>query len=441
MSARPLTALPKPKTPQLLGVLEYAFAPRRFAARNAKSLGRVYRVDGATGTIVVTSDPEHVKRVFAAPPETFDTYSQFTLGGILGLQSVLVTAGETHRRQRKLLAPPLTGARLRAFAATMQQIADRHIDTLTPGRELRALDLTTDFTLAVIVRTVFGVTEAAEAAHLSGILRAMVDEVPVIAVFQPRLQKTWFPPWARYLQASRRFDTWLRDKLAHRNQRDEHGDDVLSLLLQTRAEDASPLEYEELRDQLVTLLLAGHETTSIALASCLEHIHRHPAVLTRLRDELRSQGSDPEIVQRNAYLGATIDETLRIAPIVSDVTRRVRQQFSLDEHISLRSKEGVMVLIEALHHDPELYPEPQHFRPERFLERKYATYEYSPFGGGVRRCLGAAFSDYETKILLSTMLRRVSLQLRRTRPDPRVRRNITLGPKHGVPLRVVATHQ
>jgi cytochrome P450 len=437
MSARALTTLPKPKTPQLLGVLEYAFAPRRFAARNAKNLGRVYRVDGATGTIVVTSHPDHVKRVFAAPPETFDTFSQYTLGGILGRRSVLVTAGDTHRRQRKLLAPPLSGARLRAFAATMQEIADRHVDALTPGRELRALDISTDFTLDVIVRTVFGVTEPEEAAHLSSILRAMVDEVPVLAVFQPRLQKAWFPPWHRYMQASQRFDVWLRAKLTERRQREEKGEDVLSLLLQTRAEDASPLEYEELRDQLVTLLLAGHETTSIALASCLEYIHRHPAVLARLRDELASEHSDPEAVQRNAYMSATIDETLRIAPILSDVTRRVREEFWLDDQLRLKAREGVMVLIEALHHDPELYPEPAQFRPERFLERKFATYEYVPFGGGVRRCLGAAFSDYETKILLSTILRGVNLELRRERPDPRVRRNITMGPKFGVPLRVV----
>ncbi|HTU57774.1 MAG TPA: cytochrome P450, partial [Polyangiales bacterium] len=137
-------------------------------------------------------------------------------------------------------------------------------------------------------------------------------------------------------------------------------------------------------------------------------------------------------------LGATIDETLRIAPILSDVTRRVREEFWLDDELRLAPREGVMVLIEALHHDPELYPEPARFRPERFLERKFATYEYVPFGGGVRRCLGAAFSDYETKILLATLLRGVKLELRRERPDPRVRRNITLGPKHGVPLRVVS---
>lgn len=440
MSTHALSALPQPNTPQWFGVLEYAFAPRRFAARNAKSLGRVYRVDGALDTtIVVTSHPEHVKRVFAAAPEAFDTFSQYTLGGVLGQRSVLVTAGQTHRRQRKLLTPPLTGARLRAFSATMQTIADKHVDSLLPGRDLRALDLATDFTLEVIVRTVFGVTDPTEAAHLTAILRAMVDQVPVLAVFQPRLQKPWFPPWARYLRASQRFDLWLRRKLSDHARSSEPGEDVLSLLLQTRAEDGSALEYEELRDQLITLLLAGHETTSIALASCLEHIHRHPAVLARLREELASSACDPDEAQRIAYLSATIDETLRIAPILSDVTRRVRGEFWLDEHLRLRDRDGVMVLIEALHHDPELYPNPAQFRPERFLERRFANYEYVPFGGGNRRCLGAAFSDYETKILLATLLRRVDLQLQRARPDPRVRRNITLGPKHGVPMRVIST--
>jgi cytochrome P450 len=234
----------------------------------------------------------------------------------------------------------------------------------------------------------------------------------------------------------------LQEKLAARRRQQSTGDDVLSLLLEARTEDERPMEYDELRDQLVTLLLAGHETTSIALASCLEQIHRHPAVRQRLLDELgtgsASRSPNPEELQRATYLGATIDETLRIAPIVSDVTRRVREPFWLDDGLLLNQNDGILVLIEALHQDEELYPEPKQFRPERFLERKYTSYEYAPFGGGVRRCLGAAFSDYETRILLATILRRVTLELRRPRPDPRIRRNITMGPKYGVPMRVVS---
>lgn len=424
----------------MLGVLEYAFLPRRFALRHAKTYGRSYRVRGIGGDMLVTSDPEHVKRVFAADPETFDTFASYTLGAVLGQRSVLVTAGSTHRRQRKLLSPPLVGARLRAFGNTMQELADHHVSALTAGRAFRALDLTTDFTLDVILRTVFGVTDPAEATTLREILRVMVHEVPAIAVFEPRLQRAWFPPWARYLRASQRFDAWLRGKVAARRAQENRGEDVLSLLLDARADDATPMEHDELRDQLVTLLLAGHETTSITLASCLEHIHRHPEVLKRLRAELANAPTSPEELQRSPYLSAVIDETLRVAPIVSDVTRKLQGPLWLDDQLLLNRGEGVMVLIEALHCDPELYPNPSAFRPERFLERKFTPYEYVPFGGGARRCLGAAFSDYETKILLATLLRRTDLQLTRKRPDPRIRRNVTLGPKHGVPMRVLTVH-
>jgi cytochrome P450 len=435
-----ISSLHGPSTPGIFNLLAYAFAPSRFALRNAESFGRVYRVRGPGGALLVTSHPEHVKRIFAADSDAFETYSQFTLGGVLGKQSVLVTAGPTHRRQRKLLSPPLTGARLRAFGATMQEIADRHVSALRPGREFRALELCTDFTLDVIVQTVFGVTDGAEGASLRDNLRVMVHEVPALAVFMPRLQRSWFRPWARYVRASERFDAWLRGKLAEPSAQalvdDER--DVLSLLRQSRADDGTPMEQAELRDQLVTLLLAGHETTSIALASCLERIHRHPDVLAQVRAEIAAAPSGPADVQHLPYLSAVIDETLRIAPVLSDVTRRARSEFWLDEQLRLNPGEGVLVLIEALHRDPELYAEPARFRPERFLERKFTHYEFVPFGGGVRRCLGAAFSDYETKILLATLLRRVDLRLLRDRPDERVRRNVTLGPKHGVPMRVVA---
>lgn len=420
-----------------MGILEYAVAPRRFALRNFKHHGRCYRVRGFDGDIVVTSEPDHIKQIFSADSDTFEPLTQNNMTGIVGKQSVLVTAGATHRRQRKLLAPPLGSARLRAFGATIQEIAEAHVRSLRVGAELRALDLTTDFTLDVIVRTVFGVTDAHEMQMLRKSLRVMVHELPALAVFEPRLQKTWFRPWARYRAACESFDAWLREKVRARQAQTAPADDVLSLLLSTRAEDGSAMTYEELHDQLVTLLLAGHETTSIALASCLEQIHFHPAVLERLRAELGQASTSPEDVQREAYLSAVIDERLRIAPVVGDVARRARTAFWLDERIQLHPGQSALVMIEALHFDPALYPEPARFRPERFMERKFTPYEFAPFGGGVRRCLGAAFSDYETKIFLASLLRHVELRATRAQPDPRVRRNITMGPKHGVPMRVL----
>jgi len=433
-----LHELPTPPGPALLKVLEYGFAPRTFALRHARRYGRTFRVRSFGTDTIFTADPEHVRRLFAADSDAFSTFSVVTLRGLLGARSVLVTSGGVHKRQRKLLSPPLTGARLRAFGATMQELAERRVGELRRGQHLRALDLGTDFTLDVILRTVFGVEGAEEDVELRTLLHALVRDLPRIAIFVPQLQHRRFPPWSRYLAIQQRFDQWLARKLSERRARAGAGDDVLSLLLAARFDDGSAMDDGEIRDQLLTLLLAGHETTSITLASCLERIHRHPAVCERLRTEL-SGSHTPEEVQRLAYLSAVIDETLRIDPVVTDVTRIPKQSFALDQELTVTPKQLVLVLIEGLHHDPELYPEPASFRPERFLERRPPPHEFAPFGGGVRRCLGAAFSDYETKIMLATLLRQVDLRLLDAEADRRIRRNITMGPRRGVRMQVEAT--
>jgi cytochrome P450 len=425
--------LPRARLPALLNALEYGFAPRRFARRHTAKLGRVFRVRLSPKDALFTADPEHVRRIFAADSDAFETLANLTLQGLFGPRSVLLTSGPEHRRQRKLLAPPLNGARLRAFGATMQELADQHVEKLRPGQSFRALDFTTAFTLDVIVRTVFGGDGDPE---LRAVLSTLVHEIPPLSIYVPVARAPWFPPWARYLRQQQRFHEWLTVKLAQRRREGATGDDVLSLLLQARYDDGSAMDENEIRDQLLTLLLAGHETTAIALASCLGRLHRHPEVLARMRAELAANAEAPESVTRLPYLSAAIDETLRIDPIVTDVARIARGQFALDDELTLEPGQVVVALIEALHHDPKLYPEPDRFRPERFLERKYLPHEFLPFGGGVRRCLGAAFSDYETKIMLATLLARVELSLSRPGAEPRVRRNITMGPRDGVPMRV-----
>jgi cytochrome P450 len=432
---RTFEQLAGPRLPALLNTLEFGFAPRIFARRHAHTYGKTYRMRAMQGDVVFTADPEHVKRVFAADSDTFASFSAVSLKGLFGRHSVLLTHGPTHKRQRKLLAPPLHGPRLREFGKTMQAIADRHIDGLTVGSELRALDLTTSFTLDVIVQTVFGVTGEAEARELRGLLQELVHVIPPVALFAPSLQQQWFPPWSRYLKVRQRFQRWMDDKVARVKRAEGGGSDVLSLLLEARYDDGSKMDGEEILDQLVTLLLAGHETTSIALASCMSRLAFHPDVHAKLESELAAQPEGAD-VQRLPYLSAVIDETLRIDPIVTDIARVPLAPFALDEQLTITPRQLLIVLMEAIHIDPAIYPEPLSFRPERFLERKFAPYEYAPFGGGVRRCIGAAFSDYETKIMLATLMRRVSLSPLRTKPDRRVRRNVTMGPKEGVPMRV-----
>ncbi|MFT3928029.1 MAG: cytochrome P450 [Myxococcales bacterium] len=434
---RTLSSLAGPSSPPLFNMLEFGLAPTRFATRHARTFGRSYSVPALGASFLFTADPAHVKRIFSADSSTFLSFSAFSLRNIFGPRSVLLTSGPTHARQRKLLAPPLTGPRLRAFGTTMQQIANEHVSALRAGQTFRAVDLTTDFTLDVIVRTVFGVENPAAAHELKQLLGEIVHSVPPIAIFVPRLQQRWFPPWARYQRLRARFNQWVHAQIAQRRREPLRRDDVLSLLLEARYDDGSEIGSDEICDQLVTLLLAGHETTALALATSLGRLHQHPESLAKLKAELGAQ-TTPEEAQRLPYLAAVIDETLRIDPIVTDVARVPTGLFHVEDDLVLTPKDVVIVLIEALHRDPLIYPEPERFWPERFLERRYAPFEYLPFGGGVRRCLGAAFSDYETKIFLATLLRRTELACVRPGPEPRVRRNITMGPKFGVPLKVVS---
>jgi cytochrome P450 len=434
-----LQSVPGPNTPALFNMLEYGAFPRRFALRHAARFGRSYKMRGVLGNALFTSDPEHLRRVFAADSDTLGSLAEHALPWLFGRASVLLTSGSTHRRQRKLLAPPLNGARLRAFGKTMQELADAHVARLTPGTNVSALKVSTSYTLDVIIRTVFGVRDEdgdGEGRTLRQHLMTLVHDIPALAIFAYPLRTPLYPPWKRYLRARESFDSWLMGKIRQHRESGVYGEDVLSLLLKARYDDGSAMDEREIYDQLVTLLLAGHETTSLTVATCLGRLLREPAVLARVRAEIDAT-CGPEDVQRLPLLSAVIDETLRIDPIVTDVGRMVQAPFALDDTLTLAPKDVLIVLIEALHQDPILYPDPMRFRPERFLERKFAPHEYAPFGGGVRRCLGAAFSDYETKILLATMLRRLNLELTSARPERRVRRNITMGPKQGVPLRVL----
>lgn len=434
------STLKGPRTPTVLTTMRFAFAPTAFADEGRARFGSVYRVRTLLGPSVFTTDPEHLRRIFTADSDVLHTYATNTLTPVFGAKSVILTSGAPHKRLRKLLTPPLAGARLRAFGATMAALANARVGAVRAGDVLRVHDLSTEFTLDVILRTVFGIESAEEEASVRATVRALVDEVPPLAIFVPGLQRRWFPPWGRYLRTQVRFAEWLAAKLAERRARpdDARSDDVLSMLLESRYDDGSPMDDAEIHDQLVSLLLAGHETTAIALASAVNRILRHPEVLTRLRAELDAAGTSVEEIVRLPYLAAVLDETMRIDAIVTDVVRKPVAPFALDDALTVTPDEFIVVFIEGVHRDPALYPEPDRFRPERFLERKFAPHEFLPFGGGVRRCLGAGFSDYEAKLFLAAFVRRLDVELLHATPEPRVRRNVTMGPKRGVPVRVRA---
>jgi cytochrome P450 len=426
-----------PRRPGLVQTVEYAFRPHAFVTRNVARYGPVFRMKGAAGELLLTASPDHARKVFAADPDTLGTLGTASLKGILGARSVLVTDGPVHRRQRKLLTPPLHGPRLRAFGAAMQAIAREHVDRLRVGERFLAHTLTTEFTLDVILRTVFGVESGSEASALRTVLLSMLEGFSPLAIFAPVFQSPLFPPHRRFLSARARFDHAIEHLIRARRRQSSERSDVLSLFLDARYEDGATMDEEEIRDQLLTLLLAGHETTAITLAWVLDFVLRRPALIERLQREIAGV-DDPEAIAKLPLLSAVLDETMRIAPVVTDVARIPKVPFALEPDLVVPVGRPLVVLIEGIHRDPSIYPDPDTFLPERFLERRFGPTEFLPFGGGSRRCLGAAFSEYEGRIFLATLLSRLSLRTTRPSSSRRVRRNITMGPDDGVPLEVTA---
>lgn len=252
--------------------------------------------------------------------------------------------------------------------------------------------------------------------------------------------KPWFPPWRRLLKARAAFDAWANDLMRRRRAWGEGalGRDVLGVILAARYDDGSTMTESEVRDQLITLLLAGHETSATAIAWCLYYLSREPEALGNLRAELDSLGADPapEALVRLPYLSAVVSEALRIQPIVTDVLRVCREPFTLGGKWTVPRGEVIAVMILAIMKDARLFPEPDRFRPERFLEKKYGIAEFLPFGGGARRCLGAAFAEAELALAVAEVVRRWELEPESAEPEHATRKNVTMGPARGVRLRV-----
>lgn len=389
------------------------------------------------GDVVVTGDPEGVRDIFSADPALFEPLGHLILAPALGDNSLLLMGGQRHKRERKLLMPPFHGERMRAYGLLMRDITLHATEGLRPGGTLRAQDVTQAISLDVIIRAVFGIEEPERMRRFREALSAYMDSyTPLLMAVKP-LRRSFggVGPWARFQRHVAELDRMLSEELATRRGHEEGHEDILSLLLGARDEEGQPMTDEELKDELRTLLLAGHETTAIGLAWALHHLHHHPDTLERLLKELAPLGAvpEPEALAKLPYLGAVCDEALRLHPIIPVVGRRTVAPFTLRGR-ELPTGTGIMAAICVVHRDPVLYPEPERFRPERFLERKYSPFEYLPFGGGARRCIGAAFALYEMRIALGTLLAAHRFTLASDKQERPVRRNVTHAPENGTEL-------
>jgi len=406
---------------------EWILRPVPFIERCNERYGDFFAVRFVLGNILWIADPDVIKRVFTGDPDVLHAGegNAAPLEFIMGPNSVLLLDEPEHMRQRKLMLPSFHGERMQRYGDLMREITDRDIDDWPVGAPFPLRKRTQAITLDVIMRAVFGVDDAERLARLRGALTPLLDmgtrQVAMIVIAFPAMRRTLGKRiWNQFMRRRAAADALIYDEI--RRRRDDPAtvdrDDVLSILLQARDEDGNAMTDEELRDELVTLLLAGHETTATSISWAFDLLLHHPDKLARLREEVAA-GQDE-------YLDAVIKETLRIRPVVPGVVRKLTAPVELRGY-EIPAGTRVAPNIYLTHMNPAVYPEPKRFLPERFLGNGADTYSWIPFGGGIRRCLGASFALYEMKIVIPAILNRVEIEA--AGPSERItRRAITFAP-------------
>ncbi len=428
-----MTLPPGPTLPPPLQTLRLMARPVPLLERSRREFGDTFTLRAVpVGPMVFISDPDSIKAVFAADRvNTIARGRNLILEPLLGPDSLLLIEGDRHLGRRKLMLPPFHGERMRAYEEVMREATEREMESWPAGAPFKLHASMQRITLEVIMRAVFGVTQR----RRDDLRQALLDVLAAtrspatIGVTMPVLRE--LPRFRRVRRQVEAADALLASEIAeHRADPDlDQRDDILSLLIEARDEDGEGMSDSELRDQLMTLLLAGHETTATALAWAFELLFRRPDALRRLREEVRGgEGSE--------YLDAVIEETLRLRPVVPFVGRELRQAMTLDGY-ELPPGVAVFPAIYLAHTNPDTFPEPYAFRPERFLESPTETYSWIPFGGGTRRCIGATFAQFEMRVVLQTVLSRADLRAGSAGPQPMVRRNVTLSPRDGTPAILV----
>lgn len=404
------------------------------------------------GRWVITDDPEVIRELFrAGPAEVHAGEANVVLKPFLGEHSLLLLDGERHLRVRRLMLPPFHGERMQAYGRAMLEIADAAVDRFPLGETFAIHRHMQGITMDVIIRTVFGVEAAARHDELSSTLTELLEIGAWAPLMLPAVQVDLGPwsPWGRFLRLAARADRLLLDEIRRSREEEAKGDggaasgdrgrtDILSLLVSARDEDGRPMSDEELRDELVTLLVAGHETTATSLAWALRWLLTDAPLLDRLTREIRAsmRGGElePERVNKLELLDATVRETLRLVPVVPLVGRVLKRAMKLGP-LELPAETKLLPCIYLTQRRPEVFPRPATFDPDRFLRgAKPSPSEWFPFGGGIRRCIGMAFAIYEMKMVLAAILSRASLRIAAEGPIRPVRRSITLSPSGGMPV-------
>ena len=390
------------------------------------------------------SRPEDVKEVFADDGNLLQAGEfNLSLRAFLGEHSVLMLDGGEHMRHRKLLLPPFHGERMHAYGQTMLDIADASIDEWPLHTPFALHGYMQWITLQVILRTVFGVDGAARLARFDRVITEQLDIAAWPPLLIPFMQKDLgrFSPWGRYVRKRRDTDEMIYSEIRERRAAGSQGrTDILSMLLEARDEQGAPMSDVELHDELVTLLVAGHETTATALAWTFRWLLEMPELASRLRTELaRAEEAGPltaDAISKLELIDAVARESLRLQPVIPLVGRVLTRPARVGGY-DLPAGIGVVCSIYLAQRRADTYPQPDRFDPTRFLGKKFSPNEFFPFGGGVRRCIGMAFALYEMKMVIARIVSRTTLALAATRPVSVVRRSITMTPSEGLRVRLI----
>jgi cytochrome P450 len=423
---------PGPRAPAAVNMARLVQRPLESLVGWRERYGDVYTVPLLVfGVGVYVSDPEAIREMLTGDQSDLHAgEANAPLSPVLGDKSVLILDGREHLRQRKLLLPPFQGSAIQSFRTVIREVAEAEVDGWREGERFVMRERMRALTFEVIVRAVFGVTERERIERLRSALVSLLD-MQAIFVMPNALRRDLgrWSPWGRFQRRLKAADALLYGEIARRRSEADLEDrtDVLSLLLRARDEDGQPMTDIELRDELMTMLLAGHETTATGLAFAFDLLLREPRVLARLRDELDGGG--------DTYLGAVVTETLRLRPVIDANERTLTEPRTIggwDLPAGIRVYPAIVVV----HLREDLYPQPHEFRPERFIEEEAKSYAWLPFGGGIRRCIGAALAQAEMAEVIRTVVSRVDLEPTRPDREPVVMRGITLVPRHGTPVRV-----
>jgi cytochrome P450 len=427
---------PEPSNSPLVQTLRWALRPLAFMHECRERYGDSFSVRflGFERPMVMISDPAAIKALYMEQANELPPGRNIILEPILGSQSLLLQEGAEHLARRRLMLPSFHGERMRSYEAVLDEIVTAEIDSWPLRAEFPIHTRMQAITLEAILRIVFGVADGPRLERLRGVLATVLTETAspqsqLIALATRRFRGG--NAFARFEGQLREVDDLLYAEIAeHRTRPDlAEREDILSMLMLAEFEDGGTMSDKELRDQLMTLLLAGHETTATALAWTFDLLLRHPEPLRRLRDSLAAGEDD--------YLRATISESLRLRPVIPLAGRRLAKELTVDG-LTLPAGTDVTPAIWLTHTRPDLYPEPFAFQPERFLGDGPESYAWIPFGGGIRRCIGASFAEFEMRIVLREVLTRCDLRKASPLPEKTGRRNITLSPKDGTPVVVTA---